>query len=191
MEVVLVGGAAQAMRAAVRAVTPDKKKEMMRQVARRFAPGSDLKDFALSDDNEKSGPYRMKFTFAAPEFATASGAILLPPAAPSVSGSENPFENETRVFPVVQNDTSRTRSETIITPPPGYALASVPAEVRLSCAFETYRNSVTVSPDGKVTITEILETVPARVPVGEYHALQAFYKNLAKAGRGKLVFQSK
>ena len=192
IEVVMRGGAAQGMRAAVRAVTPDKQKEMMRQIAKRFAADGTMKNFTLPDADEKNGPYVLKFNLDAPEYASASGALLLTPAAPSVSGTENPFESETRTLPVAQNDTSLIRSETVITLPAGCSLASVPAPIELSSPFETYHNTVKASGDGKtVTISETLETRPARVAPKAYAELRAFYARLAKISRNKLVLQMK
>lgn len=192
IEVTLRGEAAQGMRAAVRSVTPDKRRDMMRQIAKRFAADGTLKEYTLPDADDKSGPYVLKFTLSAPEYASASGNLLLTPAAPSVGGTENPFESETRSLPVVQNTTSLTKSETVVTLPAGYALTSVPAPMELSCAFETYRSSVTPSADGKtVTISESLESKSARVAPKDYPALRSFYTHLAKISRNKLVLQTK
>ncbi len=192
IEVVMRGAGAQAMRAAVRAVTPDKRKEMMRQVAKRFAADGTLKDFTLPDADDKRESYVVKFTLNAPEYAAASGNLLIAPAAPAIGGTEDPFESESRSLPVVQNTTSLTRSATVLVLPAGYALASVPAPVELSCAFETYRNAVVPSPDGKtVTISETLEAKPARIAPKDYAALRAFYTRLAKISRAKLVLQIK
>ena len=190
--VILRGEAAQGMRAAVRSVTPDKRRDMMRLVAKRFAADGTLKDYTLPDADDKNGPYVLKFTLTAPEYATSSGNLLLAPATPSVSGTENPFESETRLQPVVQTTTSLTKSVTVVLLPAGYALASVPPPVELSCAFETYRSSVAPSADGKtLTITESLEARPARVAPIDYPALRLFYTRLTKISRNKLVLQMK
>ena len=88
IEVALRGEAAQGMRGAVRAVTPDKRKEMMRLIAKRFAADGTLKDYTLPDADDKNGPYVLKFTLTGPEYASASGNLLLLSAAPRLAAQK-------------------------------------------------------------------------------------------------------
>ena len=191
-ELTMLGGTAQTMRDAVRSLPPDKRREIMRAIAVRVFPGSEMKDFTLPDGDDKYAPFVMKFTASTADYAEATGNLLLLPLLPGSGGSASPFASEKRQWPIVQNDTSLSRSEIVITVPDGFALSAPPADIVLSCPIQNYNRTVKATPDGKtVTIIETVTERPGRVPAENYAQVRTYFAALVKAQRGKLVLQQK
>ena len=191
-ELSMTGGTAQSMRDAVRSLPPEKRKELMRTIAVQFFPGGDLKDYTLPDGDDNYAPFVMKFKVSAPDYAEATGTLLLLSVLPGSTSSVNPFASETRTYPIVQNDTSRFRSEIVITVPTGFALPAPVPDVVLSCPIQGYRRTVIAAPDGKtITVTETVTERPGHIPAADYAPVRAYYTALRKSQRGKLVLQQK
>lgn len=74
--------------------------------------------------------------------------------------------------------------------PAGYAVESLPQEVKLSTPFGLYRCSVQFA-DNKLTYTRSLEQFCGRYPATEYGALAKFYAAIYKADRSRVVLVKK
>jgi hypothetical protein len=187
------GASGQGMRAAVRAITPEKRKEMAQRIAQALSPGAIVKDYTLPDGTDKIGPYVLKMSVSAPNYAKKTGHLLLVPMLGGVSGAErhNPFIKEKRLWPIVEEDTSLTHGETVITLPEGYALDDTPADVNLTGALQEYHRTLSKSADGRtLTVTEMTSEHPGKVPASDYAKVKSYYDDCIKIADDQIVLKA-
>lgn len=186
------GAAGQALRATVRSITPDKRKQMMQGLAQSFSAGASITDFTLPDGTDKLGPFEIKLNSTAPNWAKKTGSLLLLPMSNWRNGSErrNPYVQEKRVWPIVEEDTSLTRTTTVITLPEGYSVEDVPEDVHLVGPLQEYHRTLVRSADGKtLTVTETQTEHPGKVPPGDYAKVKAYYDSLIKIADDQIVLK--
>ncbi len=186
------GAAGQQWRESVRSITPDKRKQMMQRLAQGFYVGATVKDFTLPDGTDKNGPFAVKMTTLAPHWAKKTGRLLLLPVANPLNGAErrNPYVQDQRVWPIMEEDTSLTRSTTIITLPEGYVVEDVPDDVNEVSPINEYHRAIARSADGKtLTITETTQERPGKVPPGDYAQIKAYYDRLVQSAEDLLVLK--
>lgn len=186
------GAAGQEWRAYVRAITPDKRQELMLRIAKAYSTGATLKDFALPDGMEKAGPYEMKMTIHAPGYAHKTGNLLLLPIGGGTSSSDrrNPFVKDKRTWPIVEEDSSLTRSETVLDLPDGYVVDDLPANVDLTCPIQEFHRTLVKSADGKtITISETIIDHPGKVPPSDYAKVKDYNDAVSKANDDQIVLK--
>lgn len=192
IELSWIGGAGQSWRAAVKSLTPDKRKEMLQGMVQSFSTGAALKDYNLPDGRDKDGPLVMKLTATAPSWAKRTGKLLVLPIANWKSDEErrNPFTQDKRVFPIVDEDTSRTKSITTIRLPEGYVVDDLPDDVHLQCPLQDYVRTVAKSADGRtLTITETSSEWPGKVAAAEYGKMKTYYESLLRVAEDQIVLK--
>ncbi|HZP82702.1 MAG TPA: DUF3857 domain-containing protein [Chthonomonadaceae bacterium] len=186
------GAAGQALRATVRSITPDKRKQMMQGLAQSFSAGASITDFTLPDGTDKLGPFEIKLNSTAPNWAKKTGSLLLLPMSNWRNGSErrNPYVQEKRVWTIVEEDTSLTRTTTVITLPEGYSVEDVPEDVHLVGPLQEYHRTLVRSADGKtLTVTETQTEHPGKVPPSDYAKVKAYYDSLIKIADDQIVLK--
>ena len=191
-EIKMRGSSGQAMRAAVRARTPEQRQEMMQRLTQVFSTGASLNKYDLPDGLEKIGPFVMDMSMRAPNYARQVGKLLLIPVSSGSGNDRNPFVKEKRVWPIVQDDSSLTRSQTILTLPDGYSVDDMPAKVDLSCSLQEYHRAITPSADGKtITITDTTIEHPGKVTPEDYPKVKSYYDAVIKATGDQIVLKKK
>ena len=192
MNLTLRGDLAQQMRMAARSRTPDQRKEMVQLMAQKFSTGASLKDFTLPDGTDKTGPFVIKMTMQAPNFAKRSGKLLIMPleiGSGNVSQT-NPYIKETRIWPIVEDENGLARNVTTLTLPDGYSLEDAPADVSLSSPLQEFKRTFVKSADGKtITTTSSILSHSGRAPAAEYAKVRNYYADLLKASDEQLVLR--
>ena len=184
------GESGQGMRARVRSLTPKQRKEMAQGMAQRLSNGASMKTFEMPDGSDKTGLYAMRMVSAAPNYAQSAGNLLIVPIG---SGpASNPFTQEKRVFPIVEEDASMTRSITILNIPDGYLPEGIPEDVDLKSAMQEFKRSITKSADGKslTILTEVIQS-PGRIPASEFESVKKYYDGVVKVSDQKIVLKKK
>jgi hypothetical protein len=192
MTISMRGEVAQEIRSAVQSRTPEQCKEMAQKMAQEFSTGATLQSFTLPESLRADGPYIIKLKLAAPNFAKKIGRLLIMPLEVG-SGSRrqtNPFVEETRVWPIVEEVPSTTRSETIIDLPAGFSVEATPDEVHSSGPIQEYRRTLSQAPDGRsVTTVSTLKSVPGSVPADQYSKVRSYYNEVLKTADDWVVLK--
>jgi hypothetical protein len=193
-EVQMLGEIGQGMRAEVRAITPDKRKDVMEKIAGQFGLSGSIKDFVLPDGSDKNGPYVMKMNLDAGQYGKKTNSLLLLPVVSSLTSGKraNIYNKETRLWPVVNEETAHMQSQTVYTLPDGYQIEDVPGDVDLTSPIEEYHRKITRSTDGKtLTITDNLIERPGTVPPSDYSKVKSFWDNLLKSADDLVILKKK
>lgn len=191
-EVVMRGQAGQEIRASVRTLKMDQRKEMMERLAASFAAGGKVGDFTLPDGDSKEGPFVMKMTLAAPRYAKKTSSLLLLPMPNCVvSGTKrSPYTKDKRVYPIVSEDSSQLKSDTVFTLPAGYTIEDVPADIDLVSPLQEYHRKSTRSADGRtLTVSDVFMEKPGTSPASDYAKIKTFYDDLLKTGDDQIVLK--
>lgn len=190
-EMNFVGEAGQALRYGVRSMTPDQRKQMMQKIAAQFSSGTSLKDFSLPNGVDKAGSFLIKYTASAPQFADSTKTLMLIPVGPASAGENvNPFPQDKRTLPIVEEDTSQTRKEFTINLPDGYAIEDMPGDVSLSSPITELKRTVTKSSDGKtINIVYIMKEHPGKVSSEDYISVQKYYREFIKLDKDRIVLK--
>jgi transglutaminase-like putative cysteine protease len=193
-EVQMLGDMGQGMRAEVRTITPDKRKDVMEQIANKIGLSGNVKDFVLPDGNDKNGPYVMKMNLDAHQYGKPTGSLLLLPVVTSLAGGKrgNVYSKETRIWPIINEDTAHTQCETVYTLADGYQIEDLPGDVDLVSPISEYHRKVVKSDDGKtVTITDRLIEHPGKVMPADYSKVKSFWDNLLKTTDDLVILKKK
>jgi hypothetical protein len=187
------GESGQGMRYRARAYTPDQRKQMMNAMAQRLSTGATMKAFDLPDGNDKNGPYVMKLAANAPNFAKkTSSLLLLPVGLGSGSASGNPYTQEERFWPIVEENASQTESVTVYHLPDGFAIEDMPADVNLVGPLQEYHRKIEKSADGKtLTVTARVVERPGTVPAADYKKVKNYYDEMLKTTDDQIVLRKK
>ncbi len=182
----------QSMRYSVRLITPDKRKDVMQSMAGKLGLSGKVKEFGLPDGQDKTGPFTMNMTLDSAHYGKPTGkSLLILPLVSSINGfKENPYKAEKRIWPIVEEDTSSIRSETVLTIPDGFEIDDLPGNVDLTCPIQEYHRAITKSADGKtVTITDSFVSKPGTVPAADYAKVRGFYDEMLKASDDQIVLK--
>ncbi len=192
MSIELNGETGQEIRAAVKARTPDQRKDMVQKMAQEFSTGAALDSFSLSDEKVTEGPYVLRLKLSAPNFAKRVGKLLIMPLEVG-SGSRrqtNPFVRDKRVWPIVEEIASLTRSETVFVMPEGFKLEAAPDSVKTSGPIQEYERTLSARPDGKeVTVTSTVTAKPGKAPASDYSVVKGYYQQLLKSSEDLMVLR--
>ena len=163
---------------------------MAQGMAQRLSNGASMKTFEMPDGSDKTGLYAMGMISSAPNYAQSAGNLLIVP----IGGgpASNPFTQEKRVFPIVEEDASMTRSITILNIPDGYSPEGIPEDVDLKSAMQEFKRSITKSADGKslTILTEVIQS-PGRIPASEFESVKKYYDGVVKVSDQKIVLKKK
>jgi hypothetical protein len=162
---------------------------MMNKMAQRFANGGTLKSYSLPDGVDKTGPFIFKMTTTAPTFAEMADDLLIVPLGVGGNAPQaNPYTQDRRVWPIVEEDASNTHTETTIVLPDGYTTGNLPADLNMSNALQKYQRKLTKSTDGRtVTIVSDMTVQPGRIPAADFGTLKDFQASLVKTSNQKIV----
>lgn len=192
MAINLRGEMAQGIRSAVQARTPDQRKEMVQKMAQEFSTGAILQSFSLPDSPQALGPYTLKLTLSAPNFAKKVGRLLIMPLEVGAGSHRqtNPFVKENRVWPIVEEVPSITRSETTVSLPIGFSVEATPDEVTYRGPIQEYRRTLHQAADGRsVTVVSDIKSIPGRVNADQYPKVRAYYDDLLKTAEDWIVLR--
>jgi hypothetical protein len=187
------GAAGQNYRAYIRSLTPEKQKQFVQVMTQKFSTGASLKDYKLADATEKEGPYFIKISSLAPNFAEKVGkSLLILPLELANSGQRaNPYIQEKRVWPIVEEEAFQTRSQTIFTLPEGYSLEEMPEDMHLVGPLQRCDRTLVKSADGRtITVTTTILELPGKVAPGDYGKVQVYYNSLLKTANEKIVLKA-
>jgi hypothetical protein len=188
------GESSQGMRYRAKAYTPDQRKQMMNAMAQRLSTGATMKAFDLPDGSDKDGPYVMKLTATAPNFAKKTSSLLLLPVGLGTGSSEraNPYSQEGRFWPIVEENASQTESVTVYHLPDGFTIEDVPADVNLVGPLQEYHRKIEKSADGKtLTVTSTVVERPGKVPAADYKKVKGYYDEMLKTTDDQIVLRKK
>ncbi len=188
------GESGQGMRYRAREYTPDQRKQMMTSMAQRLSTGAAMKAFDLPDGSDKTGPYVMKLSATAPNFAKKTSSLLLLPVGLGTGTGErtNPYTQETRLWPVVEENASRTESVTVYHLPEGFTIEDIPADVNLVGPLQEYRRKIEKSADGKtLTVTATVLEHPGIVPAADFKKVRSYYDEMLKTTDDQIVLRKK
>jgi transglutaminase-like putative cysteine protease len=187
------GEAGQGMRYRAKAYTPDQRRQMMNAMAQRLSTGAVMKAFDLPDGSDKNGPYVMKLAASAPSFAKKTSSLLLMPVGLGSGGERsNPYTQEERFWPIVEESASQTESVTVYHLPDGYTLEDVPADVDLVGPLQEYHRKTVKSADGTtLTVTTTVLERPGKVPPADYKKVKTYYDEMLKTTDDQIVLRKK
>ena len=192
MSIEMSGETGQEIRAAVKARTPDQRREMVQKMAQEFSTGASLESFSLPEDQTAEGPYVLKLKLSAPNFAKKVGKLLIMPLEVG-SGSRrqtNPFVSEKRTWPIVEETASQARSETVFVMPDGFRLEAAPDAVKSSGVIQEYERTLSQSGDGKqVTVVSTVTAKPGKAPATDYGAIRGYYQQVLKSAEDLMVLR--
>jgi len=194
VDFVMRGEAGQGMRYRAKAYTPDQRRQMMNAMAQRLSTGATMKAFDLPDGTDKNGPYEMKLSASAPNFAKKTSSLLLLPVGLGTGGSDraNPYTQEERTWPVVEESASQTESVTVYHLPEGYTIEDIPTDVSLVGPLQEYRRKIEKSADGKtLTVTSTVVEKPGSVPAADYKKVKNYYDEMLKTSDDQIVLRKK
>ena len=191
---VMRGESGQGMRYRAKAYTPDQRRQMMNAMAQRLSTGATMKAFDLPDGTDKNGPYEMKLSASAPNFAKKTSSLLLLPVGLGTGGNErgNPYTQEERTWPVVEESASQTESVTVYHLPEGYTIEDIPTDVSLVGPLQEYHRKIEKSADGKtLTVTSTVVEKPGSVPAADYKKVKNYYDEMLKTSDDQIVLRKK
>ncbi len=191
-ELTMLGGAAQSIRASVRAIAPDKRKDMMQSLMQTFTTGGTLKDYSLTDPQAKEGAYTIKLTYDAPNYAQKTGSLLLIPLNPANGrgNARNPFTKENRVYPIVETENGVQQATVTVHLPEGYLAEDLPENIDLDCGVQSYKRTIT--PNGSTMVVhETLTKKIGKLPPGDGAKIRDYYDKVLKASGDQIVVKKK
>jgi hypothetical protein len=192
MEITMRGEEAQEIRSVVQSRTPEQRKEMIQKMAQDFSTGAVLQSYTLPESLREEGPYVLKLKLTAPYYAKKIGRLLIMPVEVGAGSrrQSNPFVQETRVWPIVEEVPSITRSETIIDLPDGFSVEATPDEVHASGPIQEYSRTLAQAKDGRsVTTVSTLKSVLGSVPADQYAKVRSYYNEVLKTADDWVVLK--
>lgn len=180
----LAGELAQRLRAEIRALPPDRRKELAAKLAHNLGLKGKVTAFTLPNalENDADCPLRIETDLTA--FARKAGHLLLMPLITALSGGarSNPFAAETRTWPIVNQDTSHLRSRTVLHLPAGVTVEDLPANLELKNGLQEYHRTLSRAADDKsFTLEERFVELPGRLPAAHYREVKGFWDDLIKS----------
>ncbi len=188
-EITMRGESGQSLRATARSLTPAQRQDMMKSMAQRFATSAMLKTYSLPDGTDKTGPFVIKMTTTAPNFAELADDILVVPLGISGNAPQaNPYVQDKRFWPIVEEDASITHVETTIHLPAGYTTGNLPTDLNLTNALQEYHRKITRSGDGRsVTVLSDMTVHPGTVPAADYAKIRDYFNKLVKSTNQRIA----
>jgi hypothetical protein len=186
INITFTGATAQEWRGYARQLTPDRRRQL---VTRMVPAGGALKSYTMPDGIDKNGPYVVQLKLDMKRLARKTGNLLLL-GMPAVIGSSqrNPFSKDARIWPVVNRQSSETRSVTTVAIPDGYVVEDLPEPVQIDGPLATYRYQAVKSTDGKtVTVTVERITRAGVVLPADYEKIKAYYDKVIEAQDDQLI----
>lgn len=186
IQMTFTGATAQEWRGYARSLTPDRRRQL---VTRMVPVGGSLTSYSMPDGIDKNGPYLMTLKLDMKRMARKTGNLLLL-GMPAVMGSSqrNPYSKDARVWPIVNRQSSETRTVTTVAIPEGFTVEELPEPVQLDGPFATYRYHAEKSTDGKtVTVTVERITRAGTVPATDYEKVRAFYDKMIEAQDDQMI----
>ncbi|MCC6731108.1 MAG: DUF3857 domain-containing transglutaminase family protein [Chthonomonadales bacterium] len=187
-----LGESGQGMRAYMRQLSPDQRRQVAQGLAQAFAGGTTLTDSSVPDGMDREGPFVLRFSLRTTAWARKVGKLLLVPLRTGAAGSSqrHPYVKEERVWPVVLPSAAGQSTETVFTLPEGYEVEEAPRDVRLDGPLNSAERRTVRGADGRtVTITSLSTQEAGRVPVADYPKLKAFYDEVLRLTEDQLVLR--
>lgn len=191
IETRMTGATAQQWRSYARSISPEQRKQAVQGMAQAFAVGGTLKDYKLPDGQEKKDPFTIALNVSAPSRARRIGSLLIVPVANGGSGDRtNPFVKDKRIWPIVVEDATMQRGETLVAVPEGYVIEEVPDNADLVTPLFEYHTTYTKAADGK-TVTVVTTSIsrPGKAPATDYAKVRAHYDNVLRAREDAIVLR--
>lgn len=186
IEVTMRGSTAQEWRGYARALTPEKRQMLVKNMV---PPGGKLVNFSVPDGTQKSGPFVLKLKLELPRVAKKTGSLLLL-GMPNVIGaaSRSPYTRETRIWPIVNRETFVSRTETTFTLPEGYVVEEVPETAKITGPLFEYRYEVTRPADGK-TVTALVTRInrSGSIAAADYPKVRGGFDKVAEVTDDQMI----
>ncbi len=189
----MLGAESQQWRETARNLTPDQRWQLMQQWAQSVSTGATLQKWNLPDGSAVNGNFSIQMSLSAPHLAKTTVHFMLIPAAIGLndSNAQNPFVQDTRVWPIVVNNPMKEHSETTINLPSGYEIEELPPDVSLSTSLFEYRRKTVESPDKRtlvISVTSISKN--GVIPPALYTQVKEYYNAILHAN-GDLIIMKK
>jgi hypothetical protein len=186
IEVTMRGSTAQEWRGYARALTPEKRQMLVKQMV---PPGGKLLTFSVPDGTEKSGPFVLKLKLEMPRVAKKTGSLLLL-GMPNLIGaaSRSPYTRESRLWPIVNRETFINRAETTFTLPEGYVVEEVPEAATISGPLFEYTYEVSRPADGKSVTARVTRiNRSGRIAAADYAKVRGGFDRVAEVTDDQMI----
>ncbi len=196
MTITLNGEMSQQIRSAIVQRTPDQQKEMFQKMGQEFSTGAAVVRYTLPPASElrTTGSFKIKMELLAPNFAKRVGRLLIMPLEVGAGSRRqtNPFVNDIRNWPIVEEEPGLTRSDTVIKAPEGYTVEASPDDVTAACPIQQYERHLKISPAGtEVNVSSVVRSIPSIVPPAQYAIVRACYNSVLKTADDLIVLSKK
>lgn len=164
------------------------RKQHIESIITKRATGAKLIDFTLSDLDDLNEPYKLEFSYTAPDYIEWAGNIgFIQPSflSPNMSG----ITQEERIYPVFLDNTSVGESITYITIPENIQILYMPPPVNLEIPQALFISEFALE---QHTITYYLryEIKALYSPPEDYAAYKAFQEQVNRELKRKIIVEA-
>lgn len=184
------GDSDMGLRGALTYLRPDRVKEFVERMAQSLSPNARVTKYGVSDFRNKDLPVTIDFEVALPAWASKTGNLLLFKARPeqrTASGS-SPFLQETRQYPIRQDDAGQVVSVLEVVLPAGFSPLSVPEAASIESELGLFQRTVEHT-NNTLRITLRGESRRAEVPASRYTDVRKYFDDLLKAADETVVLK--
>ena len=185
-----VGDSGMALRAGLQMTTRDRIKPFAEQLMAPIGANPKVGKVELPDIDNRDAPSRISAEVTFPNWATASGDLLLFRARPDQAASpvSSPFVDDKRVHPIHQPESRRQTSLVEITIPDGYDVLSLPEALELRGPLGNFTRAI--ERQGRTLKIRIVnDDRESEVGVAAYREVRAYLDAFLKAYSESIVLK--
>jgi len=151
-------------------------------------PGLQVTEISTSEDRSSEPSVQLNTSIAASNYANKTGSRLFVPLCPIDKGSFKSFSSSERTLDIEFDSNFHDSDTVIFTLPESYIAESLPKDVDLNTPFGIFQSKV--RQEGNMLIyTQVLNIPEGRYDKSTYQDLKAFYSEIDKAMKRKLVLK--
>ena len=184
------GDVDMSLRSAFAYLPPDRQKGFVESLLARVGPNARVVDWKVSDFRDRDAPVKVACVATFPNWAKRSGDLLLFKARVEQTGGDasSPFREETRRYPIVQSDASRSEGALTITLPAGATILSLPESGEARSEMGKYVRDADYT-GGKLTLKTVGENYRTEIPANKYAQIRQYFLDYLTASEELVVLK--